>query len=497
LTAPGLAPDLSAAALYGQQMFFANMAGRRKPRSPRQSLRAARVVLDHAETEAATGWEQAALFDIAPDAEALRRLATERARDWTWRTDEIVFSRAEQFGWSKRQTNQVRRSLKMLQILGPPDATSIRASEVVRLRRYDSAGNVRSTLEVLDAAGLLVDDRVPAIDRFFEGKFAGLPETMRAHLEVWFDVMLHGSRTPPRRKPRGEATVRIQARGIAPIVAAWADAGHESFSGVTAELIAASLPADPTNRHAAMLGFRSLFTVLKGRKLIFADPTRGLRPGRGDGTIPMPMDPAMIRGALDHPDPAIALSVALVAFHALTSLQVRALRLTDIIDGRLSLPDGRVIPLAAPVLARLSEWLDHRSAKWPNTRNQHLFVTMQTAPRLNQPGHSFPWKKAGISARALREDRILHEIHAADGDVRRLCDLFGIAVDSALRYARALDLAIGESAFPDRPAPVPPRAPDLVTGGTGATRDDEAVAPAAVGRPAPRLRLVALEGGTR
>jgi hypothetical protein len=496
VTAPGAAPDLSAVARHGQQLFFANMAPRRKPKPPKRSLRAARVLLVEADAQAPAGWEQPALFDVAPDAEALRRLATERARDWAWRTDGIVFCRAEQFGWSKRQTNQVRRSLKMLQILAPDGATSIRASEVIRLRRYDSESNVRSTLEVLDDAGLLVDDRVPAIDRFFEGKFASLPEAMRAHLELWFDVMLHGSRTPPRRKPREESTVRIQARGIAPILAAWAEAGHESFSGVTAELITASLPADPTNRHAATLGFRSLFTILKGRTLVFSDPTRGLRPGRGDGTIPMPMDSAVILGALNHPDPATALGVALVAFHALTNSQVRALQLTDIVDGRLSLPDGRVIPLAAPVLARLSAWLDHRAAKWPNTRNQHLFVTMQTAPRLNQPGHSFPWKKAGISARALREDRILQEIHAANGDVRRLCDLFGIAVDSALRYAHALDLATADNGSSNRRVPPPPVSGSQ-TRGTDVGCRDEMVAPPTAGGPTRRPNLVVIDGCAR
>lgn len=438
LQEPGRALDLEDGTRHGLQLYFANMAPRRKPKPPKQSLRAARVLLDQTAAEAEPGWEQPALFEIAPDRDVLRELATVQARDWTWRTDGIVFEHAERYGWSKRQSNQVRRSLKMLQILAPEGATTIRASEVTRLRHYDNAGNIRSTLDVLDAAGLLIDDRIPSIDRFFAGKFAGLPEPMQAHLELWFDIMLSGSRTPPRRKPREESTVRIQTRGIAPIVTAWAEAGHQSFAEITPELVLASLPADPTKRHAAMLGFRSLFTILNGRKLIFADPTRNLHPSRLDGTIPMPLEPAAIRAALNHPDPAIALGVALVAFHALTNLQVRNLQLTDVVDGRLTMPDRRVIPLAEPVRTRLTAWLDYRATKWPHTLNQHLFVTRQTAPRLNPPGHQFPWKKAGMSPKALREDRILHEIHAAQGDARRLCDLFGLSVEASVRYARAL-----------------------------------------------------------
>lgn len=188
-----------------------------------------------------------------------------------------------------------------------------------------------------------------------------------------------------------------------------------------------------------MLGLRSLFAILKGRKLVFTDPTSSMGAYQFNGTTPLPLEPTQIRAVLNHNDPAIALAVAIVAFHALTNLQVRNLQLTDISDGRLTMPDGRVILLAEPVCDRLARWLDHRAAKWPNTRNPHLFVTMQTAPRLNSPGHQFPWKKAGISAKALREDRILAEVHATGGDPRRLTDLFGLSIEGTNRYLDTLE----------------------------------------------------------
>jgi hypothetical protein len=40
---------------------------------------------------------------------------------------------------------------------------------------------------------------------------------------------------------------------------------------------------------------------------------------------------------------------------------------------------------------------------------------------------------------AIREDRILHEAHATKGDVRHLCDLFGLSVAGAQRYTATLD----------------------------------------------------------
>ena len=356
----------------------------------------------------------------------------------------------ERFGWWTRQTNQVRRSLKMIQLIRPPGSASIRASEVLRLRRYDRDTNIVSTLDVLAAAGLLVDDRVPSIVRYFADKTAGLSQTMVDQLGVWLDIMRHGSTAPPRRKPRDDATTGIQLLGMAPILHAWADAGHDTLAQITPELLRASLPNDVVQRHWADLGFRSLFGILKARKLVFADPTRGLPHAPSGMSIPLPLDSAAVRAALNHPDPATALGVALVAFHGLTNGQTRGILLTDIVDGRLALPDGRVIPLAGPVRVRLTAWLDYRATKWPRTLNPHLCVTQQTAPRLNPPGRSFPWKKAGMNPQSLRTDRILQEIHATGGDVRRLCDLFGIGVESATRYAATF----GHPAFREE-IPVP------------------------------------------
>lgn len=127
--------------------------------------------------------------------------------------------------------------------------------------------------------------------------------------------------------------------------------------------------------------------------------------------------------------------------------QVQHIKVTDIIDGRLRMPDGRFIPLARPVLVRLAAWLDHRAKRWPETKNPYLLVATPTAPRLSPPSRNFPWKKAGVTAQALRTDRILYEVEQTGGDVRRICDLFGIAIETALRYSAT----ILEPARPDEP----------------------------------------------
>ena len=44
-----------------------------------------------------------------------------------------------------------------------------------------------------------------------------------------------------------------------------------------------------------------------------------------------------------------------------------------------------------------------------------------------------------LRPQTLREDRILDEVRATGGDVRRICELFGLSVEGALRYTSTLD----------------------------------------------------------
>jgi hypothetical protein len=259
---------------------------------------------------------------------------------------------------------------------------------------------------------------------------------MKTQLETWLAVMLNGSHQAPRQRLRDPQTARIHIMGIAPIIEAWADAGHRSLAEITPEQVRAALPPGGSRRNWAEYGLRSLFKVLKARKLVFVNPTRGMPTTLVGTTVPLPLDTAATRQALDSPDPAVALAVALVAFHALTARQLAGLKLTDIVDGRLAL-DGRDIPLAGPVRVRLAAWLDHRGRTWPATANAHLFINKRSGPRLMPVGKQFPWTKTNLRPQALREDRILQEIHATGGDVRRICDLFGITVGTAMRYAAA------------------------------------------------------------
>ena len=120
---------------------------------------------------------------------------------------------------------------------------------------------------------------------------------MRQQLEVWLQVMTKGATTAPRQRARDPQTVRLHILGIAAIIQAWAEAGHQSLAEITPEQVRQALPEKGSHRHFAALGLRSLFKTLKARRLVFADPTRGMKASPVATNVPLSLDTAAIRGS--------------------------------------------------------------------------------------------------------------------------------------------------------------------------------------------------------
>ena len=452
---PGRAVDLADATRFGQQLFLANTQNTRH--TPRRHLdgpagRASRARAEHIQrplprlSQVAHGqqftpvpWNQLALFELEIDPVVVIALAATVDTALLRYCDEIIRDHATAHGWSNKQTNDVRRSLRLVQVLQHAPNTKINASDVLKLPSLQANVSAQSTLDILAAAGLLIDDRTTPAERYFTTQIDGLPAPMTTQLRTWFQIMINGSAISPRRHPRDPETAKLHIRAIAPIARRWAAQGHDSFAEIDRDDILAVLPQRGPRRHSVEQGLRSLFRVLKARKLVFVDPIRAMPVTDTNNTIPIPLDTATIRAALNSADPATALAVALVAFHALTVRELRALTVADIIDGRLTIND-RDIPLAAPVLPRLAAWLDHRARTWPNTSNSHLFINRRSGPRLTPVSRSFPLSHISLASQTLREDRILDEVRATGGDIRRICELFNLSVEAALRYTATLDV---------------------------------------------------------
>lgn len=197
------------------------------------------------------------------------------------------------------------------------------------------------------------------------------------------------------------------------------------------------LPNQGSRRALTGTALRSLFRTLKAKRLVFTNPTTHTRTGKPETRDPLPINESAMRAALDSDNPARTALATLVGYHALRSEQARALLLTDFRDGRIHLP-GRTVLLATPVRQSLSAWLDYRNTRWPESMNPHLFINIQSAVRTTQVSHVWLNSTLGMSARALREDRILDEALATQ-DIRRLCDLFGLSIKGAERYLSTLD----------------------------------------------------------
>lgn len=360
---------------------------------------------------------------------------------------EFVREHAARHGWARGKAERVQRAIRIMLAIQDTPGAAIRRSDVALLSTIKHSAAV--VADVLGEAGMLAEDREPAIVRWFTAAVSGLPEPMRYELGTWFEIMRHGSAATPRRLPRADSTTDTQLRYALPVLTDWART-RDSLREISREDVLAALPPAGPQRVLMLQGLRSIFKVLKGRKLVFVNPTARIRQPSPAKPVPLAVDLAGLRRALDSLNPATALLTALLAFHAVRIDQACRIRITDIRDGRLHIGD-QVIPLAVPVRQRAAAWLDYRARAWPESANPYLLLHARNAGTLRPVT---PWwirHQLPVAGQHIRQDRILAEADATGGDSRALCDLFGISIASAYRYSASA--AMDTSSDPEpRPA---------------------------------------------
>lgn len=427
---PHRAIDVVDANRHGQQLFLADLFRQKRP--------------EPAAPPRPTGWpgaypvrhRQLTLFDLDRDYTAVRPadLAVPLP-ELAGAIDNVLTDHASRYGWGTGLQSNTRNAIRMLLATQDTPGAPVKASAVAAVSTSRSLDNLKSVLEILAAAGMLDDDRPPTLDAFVERKIAALPEPMATEVRTWFHVIRDGSTTPPRTRPRDPGTIRLRIAHITPVLHAWAgENGYWSLREVSRDDVTDRLPAEAHQYRQTLTALRALFRFLKARRMVFTNPTIRLRAPQAR-SHPLPIDLAPVRAALHSTKPARAALAALVAFHALRPKDIRALLLTDLRDGRLHI-DSRTILLAGPVRTKMSSWLEERHRCWPNTVNPHLFINLHTGVRTTQVDPTWITNTIGFSAQAIREDRILHEA-ISSGDVRRLCDLFGLTIGGAERYTHS------------------------------------------------------------
>jgi integrase len=361
---------------------------------------------------------------------------------------QIALDHAADHGWTRQDGDKARAGIRLLLGMQDTPGARIRTSDTAVLSQ--TYVTIRPVLDILATVGMLDDDRIPPIRAWFDQQAVTLPPAMAAELRTWFDIMLDGSTTTPRRRPRTAITTRIYLTYLLPALRVWVNAGHTSLREITTDDVVAVLPAPGTSRSLFGQSARSLFAILKARKLVFVNPTNRIDTPHPAVNPPMPIELAALRAALDSHNPARALVAALAAYHALRSGDLRGLQLDDIRDRHLRIgrgPREHVVLLAPPVRQRLNTYLQHRTARWPDSPNPHLFIHVRTAARTDAVGRRWVGLTLDIPGNidAIRQDRILHEAYATGGDTRRLCDLFGLSINAASRYTNTVrEPAIGD-----------------------------------------------------
>jgi hypothetical protein len=295
-------------------------------------------------------------------------------------------------------------------------------------------------IDVLAAASVLEDDRPDSLAVWLDGQLAGLPAQIRAELDAWLTLLRHGG---PRRRPRSRRTIVRDIHSIRTFLIG-AGGRYSTLRQVTRDDITTWLAARPgRSRPQDASTLRSLFGAMKAERLIFANPTRGVRVGRRNPSVPAPLPSHLLTAvaAAAKDNPALRVAVALAGVHALLPGQIRHLRLDQAdLPGRRLDPEGLDRPLDGFTASAISGYLAFRNQRWPATASPYLLVTRKTA-HTGQPVSEF-WmttlfRGLPVTAEQLRDDRIVEEALAGRADPLHLAAVFGFGPRTGLRYAGA------------------------------------------------------------
>jgi hypothetical protein len=343
---------------------------------------------------------------------------------------------AEARGWALETTQKVCRALRVLLATHPP-GMAIPASTVQALARADLA--VERTSEVLHELGLLQADLPASLDGWLAQLLHLLGARMRHEVSVWVDHLRHGDQ---RTRPRAPDTLRSYVHAVAPLLAAWSGT-HQSLREITHQDVTLAAEAlRGSRRDTTLVALRSLFGLLKKRRLVFTDPTTRLRVSRVASTF-VPLDQQAIDQAVQAAQaPPARLVLVLAAVQALGTAQMRQLLLGDVDLGQRRLRVGALDrPLDGVTRLALERYLAYRQQRWPNTANPHLLITQQTAHGTG-PASAWFFKRMfqgqPVSIKRLRQDRLLEELGAVGPDPLHIAAVFGVHATTATRYADAV-----------------------------------------------------------
>jgi hypothetical protein len=94
---------------------------------------------------------------------------------------------------------------------------------------------------------------------------------------------------------------------------------------------------------------------------------------------------------------------------------------------------------SAFVTVTVQAYLTYRAATWPTSVNACLFIHARSWKGTRPITSAWIGQQLAISAEHIRLDRIYQEVEATGGDISALCDLFGMSIANAARWASTID----------------------------------------------------------
>jgi site-specific recombinase XerD len=424
------------------QLFFAKMqcqkARKGQPRLGKRGRQPRSSRADPATAPPVTDWLQPPLFEARRDFTAFdRRRHADLTNPWLLRAQREARRWGEARGWTHWVANDVDRALVIL-LSGHTDGEEVRYSQMFPALRAHGL-SVGRTAEILNLVGLLDDDRACQFDAWLDRKLTDVTAGIRHDVEHWLRTLRNGG---PRSRPRKLETAWNYLREIQPVLVDWSQRYDHLREVTRDDILAAANVVSGSKRHHRIGALRSLFRHCKKTGTVFRDPAARVRAGRQAYGAVIPLQPNEINDALDAAaGPAVRVAIALAGVHAARPHAIWAMRLDDVdLGDRRLIIDGRVRPLDDLTYRILTEWLQHRRSRWPNTANPHLIVNQHTA--LDDRPVSKVWITDALRGQTatlerLRVDRQLEEALTHGPDPLHLAAVFGLDDKTAIRYAAA------------------------------------------------------------
>ncbi len=405
-------------------------------RSPRVRVRQRTARLEFSQPPDAQIPGQLRLFAVRHDFTRFYRARANATSPFVRNAQAVARELAEVRGWSHYLLEEVDDALLvLLSDYAPGDRLAY--SQVAQVDRLGL--NVSRTAEVLQRLGVLDDDRTPAFDAWRARLLDQLATGIAADVAAWATTLRDGG---PRSTPRAEQTVRNYLRTLRPHLLAWS-ARYGHLREVTRDdLHAITDPLTGLARKRTLVALRSLFRFCKRHGRIFRDPTTHIRPGTPDPGLPQPLGPDVLERAMRHATtPERRLLLVLAVVHAARPIAMRQLTVGDVdLPNRRITIAGHARRLDDLTRHAVQDYLAARHKRWPHTANPHLLLTEQTGH--DDRAVSDWWLRqhfngVGVTLNQLRMDRQLEEALVHGPDALHLMAVFGIAENTAVRYANA------------------------------------------------------------